>query len=583
MTLRGRARGLTGRVRRIVPRPVKRVLKAAIASVPRPVLKTDGIPTRVVDLKRRELALKRSFGVSDQERLGRLLSRADAVVPIREAYARRDDWPERFIALRHDMDHDLDNAVRMAEWEAEHGFRSTYYVLHRDWYWGGPEAKAPSKMVLKGLDRIASLGHEIGLHNNALTIALQTGQDPQRILEQDLSALRRHGFKIDGSVAHGDKLCHDIGYINDEVFTERPRPELGAPDRTLTYTDPTSKVTRHVRIAPRPMAEFGLTHEANSIGHTLYLSDTGGRWNVPFGGLDERFAGEGGFLQLLVHPVWWAMSGEAVISKPTIVAPSDATAASTGDPTAPPFQIVVRGDCCSRRAIDLNRDLFGGHPVMTRDEKARTDFFLDHLEVGSASRDDVVRLMDVDRMGTSLRQYALGQTDRTTLAATDARLLVIDDYSDMNFAAWRNKATGWKLWVHLGFIRDKAAFEQEFEPVGQLGFEESVEAHVRLIEHYRQQLGDVPVLYLHQPTAFYRKLDGRAGFRRLGTELERAVPHLYAADLHEDELEPDDMGSCGPGQTLHFTGPTYRKMIQIGMEKGLAEWLRPQQPSSTPS
>ena len=33
------------------------------------------------------------------------------------------------------------------------------------------------------------------------------------------------------------------------------------------------------------------------------------------------------------------------------------------------------------------------------------------------------------------------------------------------------------------------------------------------------------------------------------------------------------MGSCGPGQTLHFTGPTYRKMIQVALEKGLAEWL----------
>ena len=35
------------------------------------------------------------------------------------------------------------------------------------------------------------------------------------------------------------------------------------------------------------------------------------------------------------------------------------------------------------------------------------------------------------------------------------------------------------------------------------------------------------------------------------------------------------MGSCGPGQTLHFTGPTYRKMIQVALEKGLAEWLTP--------
>ena len=56
-------------------------------------------------------------------------------------------------------------------------------------------------------------------------------------------------------------------------------------------------------------------------------------------------------------------------------------------------------------------DLFGGNPQMVRDEKARTDFFLDHLTVGSPSRDDVIEWLDVDRMGKSLHQYALGQTD----------------------------------------------------------------------------------------------------------------------------------------------------------------------------
>ena len=77
----------------------------------------------------------------------------------------------------------------------------------------------------------------------------------------------------------------------------------------------------------------------------------------------------------------------------------------------------------------------------------------------------MTRLLDVDRMGTSLRQYALGQVDRTTLEATSARLLVLDDYSDMNFGAWRNKEHGWKLWIHPAFLRDREAFEREFETV----------------------------------------------------------------------------------------------------------------------
>ena len=571
-----RARRLAGRVRRGGMRRTKAVGQA----IPRPHLPeryTEDIANSVLSAKRRELATKRSFGPGDLEQLAGLLTMADEVVPIREAFARRDDWPERFLALRHDMDHDVENAVRMAEWEAEHGFRSTYYVLHGDWYWGGPSRTEPSAFVLRALDRIASLGHEIGLHNNAITLALATGEDPHRILDRDLSALRRHGFEIDGSVAHGDPLCRKIGYVNNEIFDECPRPELGGPDRVIAFDDPATKTHYRLELHPRPMADFGLTHEANTIGQTRYLTDTGGRWNPPFEGLQDRFDAEGGFLQMLVHPVWWAFQGEPVKSKPSVVPVSEPSLALVGDPDAAPYHIVVRGDCCSRRAINMNRDLFGGNPQMVRDEKARTDFFVDHPIVGSATRDDVTRLLDVDRMGASLRQYALGQTDRTTLEATSARLLVLDDYSDMNFGAWRNKEHGWKLWIHPAFLRDREAFEKEFESVGQLSFDESLEAHVRLIETYREHLGPVPVLYLHQPVALYRKLESRDGFRRLGIELAKALPDVYPADLSDDELEPDDMGSCGPGQTLHFTGGTYRTMIQGALEKGLSEWLPPRQ------
>ncbi len=569
-----RGRRYAGRVRRGGVRRIKTIAQ----QIPHPRLperSTDGIRNSVLAGKRSELAGKRTFGPHDLERLARLLERADDVVPIREAFARRADWPERFIALRHDMDHDVENSVRLAEWESQRGFRSTYYVLHGDWYWGGPAARQPSTFVLRALDRIASLGHEIGLHNNAITIALLTGDDPHAVLDRDLSALRQHGFDIIGSVAHGDPLCHSVGYVNNEVFTECARPAMGTADRLLTYVDSASGGPRSLRLQPRSMAEFGLTHEANYIGHTIYLSDTGGHWSVPFEQVDERITGEGGFLQALVHPVWWAMSGEVVKSRPTIVAAAEPSAATIGDPTAPSFPIVVRGDCCSRRAIDLNRDLFGGHPVMVRDEKARTDFFVDHLTVGSPTRDDVTRHLDVDRMGKSLRTYALGQTDRTTMDASEAKLLVLDNYSDMNFSAWRNRAAGWKLWIHPAYLRDREAFERSFESVGQLSFDGSLEAQIRLIEHYRSRLGPVPVLYLHQPIAYYRKLEPRSEFRRLGQELERAVPDVFAGDVHDGELEPDDMGSCGPGQTLHFSGLTYRKMISVALDKGLAEWFTP--------
>jgi hypothetical protein len=276
------------------------------------VRKIGGIQLSLLRAKRFELASRRSYGPADLEWLAGLLGEADAVVPIADAFARAGNRPARLIAPRHDMDHDVENSVRFAKWEAERGFRSTYYVLHGDWYWGGPSAQRPSRFVLKALDRIASLGHEIGLHNNAITIALLTGQDPFAVLERDLKALRRHGFEVRGSVQHGDALCHRVGYVNNELFLDCPLPAGTARNRTITYDDEASGIHRRLPLRARPMAEFGLTHEANYIGQTLYLSDSGGRWSLPPADVERSFVVDGGFLQMLIHPVWWAFSGEMV-------------------------------------------------------------------------------------------------------------------------------------------------------------------------------------------------------------------------------------------------------------------------------
>lgn len=237
------------------------------------------------------------------------------------------------------------------------------------------------------------------------------------------------------------------------------------------------------------------------------------------------------------------------------------------------MKILLRGDCCPRRGIAYNMDLFGGHPQVVKNEKSRTDFLVDDLTTGSASPEDVATIMDVDRMGKSLRAYSVDQTDRSTLATTDADLIVMDNYADMNFQAWRDRDRGWKLWVHPGFLTDREGFEQRFEALGRLSLEESIEQHVALVEAYRERNGQIPVLYMHQPVALYSKLHDRREFDRIGEELERRVPGLFSGLSADDELEPADMDSCGPGQTLHFTGPTYRRMILRAMEKGLAEWL----------
>ncbi len=251
-------------------------------------------------------------------------SRASQVVALEDvADGNRDP---NSIGLRHDVDassnntrHALDTAVKIAEWEANRGYRSTYYVLHTATYWMAPGFTA-------ALDRIAELGHEIGIHTNAIAEALRTGRDPDYILEQALATLRTLGFEIRGCAGHGDPSCNrdaapgESHFANDEQFLDCARPDSGPPDRTIT------RGNRSLTLNPRSLADFGLEYEALQVAYDtpngvrpFRISDSGGRWNDPgWGAFVEKWqgdreahgdltapAGDVQQLHFLWHPDWW--------------------------------------------------------------------------------------------------------------------------------------------------------------------------------------------------------------------------------------------------------------------------------------
>jgi hypothetical protein len=216
----------------------------------------------------------------------RLLSRASAVVPMREIAAGNTD--PTVLGLRHDVDNFIAPAVAMAEWEAERGYRSTYFILPTAGYWQEKET------LQAALEVISECGHEIGYHLNAITTAIETGRDPVEIVEETVAELRGYGHTVTGVVAHGDNACYKHNFINDEIFIESPRPKYGAPDRLVGG----------VRLAPVSRAYFGFAYDPNWLKRAEYLSDSSGVWSRPF---DEVAAGfpYQGQLHMLVHPDWW--------------------------------------------------------------------------------------------------------------------------------------------------------------------------------------------------------------------------------------------------------------------------------------
>lgn len=234
----------------------------------------------------------------------RLLSRASAVVAMQEVHAgnRRPD----VIGMRHDCDagHSLATAVKIAEWEAERHYRATFFVLHTSPYWRYPEFR-------ESCERIAVLGHEIGLHVDCLAEALKTGRDPYLILEDALDELRSYGLPVRGVVGHGNPICYrdkaedEPGFANDEMFVEHDR---GDQNRLLWRGE------HRLQLSPRPLADFGLDYDALWAGlpYPFRCSDSGGKWLNP--GFEEcvdnftayRAGGPGARqLHFLWHPDHW--------------------------------------------------------------------------------------------------------------------------------------------------------------------------------------------------------------------------------------------------------------------------------------
>lgn len=194
------------------------------------------------------------------------------------------------IGLRHDVDHDLETAVRLSDWEWERGYTSTYFVLHTAGYYADRGA------VAAALERIAVNGHEIGFHCNAVAAAVHTGEEPAAIVEREVAWLRSLGHPVKGTVAHGDSGCYNadgsLRFVNDEMFTECYRPGLGDYER-LGFG------------SPLPLADFGFEYDANRLPRSMYLSDSGGKWTPDFDVMAAAFPHPEGQLHVLWHPCWW--------------------------------------------------------------------------------------------------------------------------------------------------------------------------------------------------------------------------------------------------------------------------------------
>ena len=176
------------------------------------------------------------------------------------------DWKpeEKCVILRHDIDEDIAQAVRFGLLEQEENVASTYYVLLTGDFYNVFSAKNAA-----GLQKLASCGHEIGLHF-----------DEKRYPE----------------------LFGNVGRVQEKILQEARilSDLLGRPVRTVSMHRPSREMLE---------ADLQIPGLVNSYGEVYfkqfkYLSDSRRRWREPV----EEIIDSGAFPQLhiLTHAFWYA-------------------------------------------------------------------------------------------------------------------------------------------------------------------------------------------------------------------------------------------------------------------------------------
>ena len=192
------------------------------------------------------------------------------------------------VGLRHDVGHDLDLALEMANLEHARGIRATYFLLHTATY-------VEDDLFIDKCLQLQDYGHEVGLHLNVLTPWFDgETDDPIGDLEAWLSRVRAAGVILNGSSAHGDRACYQHDFINYWIWSElRGKDPAGSEDGLTAEGVPMDDNNRCVSYPPShslmrgdgetfplwsvSMESLGLSYEACRVPHDQYWSDSGGQ------------------------------------------------------------------------------------------------------------------------------------------------------------------------------------------------------------------------------------------------------------------------------------------------------------------
>jgi sporulation protein YlmC with PRC-barrel domain len=139
--------------------------------------------------------------------------------------------------MRHDVERQIKNALKMAEIEESFGIKATYYFRF-----------CKDKSVLEAISKVARLKHEIGYHYEVLDKAKGDFQRAQQMFVEELNYLRKI-CDINTISMHGNPLTP---WLNRDIWKEYDFKNYGI---------------------------LGEAYLSVNFNEVIYLSDTGRSWH----------------------------------------------------------------------------------------------------------------------------------------------------------------------------------------------------------------------------------------------------------------------------------------------------------------
>lgn len=177
---------------------------------------------------------------------------------------------ESIIILRHDIDISVTRALNMAMLESTLGIRASYFVrVHASSY------NIFEYNTYNKLKKILSLGHEIGLHFEAVDFSTITGENSLDIFLREKKVLETIlNTSVKSAAAHGEHTT--VGATHNRSFFQN----INKSQVNIEYN----------------------TYDPAFTENMKYISDSSGRWRE---GCMCNHIGKYQQMQILIHPCWW--------------------------------------------------------------------------------------------------------------------------------------------------------------------------------------------------------------------------------------------------------------------------------------